>query len=66
MAGDPLAIPLLIGLGLDEFSMAPVRIPPAKEIIRKLEKNRCKEIADGILQFYSTGDVLEFLNSNID
>jgi phosphoenolpyruvate-protein phosphotransferase len=36
MAGDPLAAPLLLGLGLDEFSMAPAMIPTIKEIIRSL------------------------------
>jgi phosphoenolpyruvate-protein phosphotransferase len=63
MAGDPLALPLLIGLGLDEFSMSPIRIPPAKEIIRKLDRRQCIEIANEVLQLSSTDAVVEFLKS---
>ena len=65
MAGDPCAIPLLIGLGLDEFSMAPVRIPPVKEIIRKLDKKWCEDIADKAMQFSSTDEVVMLLNSSV-
>ena len=36
MAGEPLAIPILLGLGLDEFSMNPPAIPIAKQIVRAL------------------------------
>jgi len=35
LAGDPEAIPVLLGLGLDEFSMSPGSIPRAKQIIRR-------------------------------
>ncbi len=35
LAGDADAIPILLGMGLDEFSMAPASIPRAKDIIRK-------------------------------
>ncbi len=45
MAGDPLATPLLLGLGLDEFSMAPSSIPVVKELIRKLDVKECQEVA---------------------
>ena len=34
LAGDPDAVPILLGLGLDEFSMAPPSIPRAKAIVR--------------------------------
>ncbi len=34
LAGDPTAIPILLGLGLDEFSMNPAAIPEAKQVIR--------------------------------
>ena len=36
LAGDPSAIPILLGLGLDEFSMGAAAIPAAKSLIREL------------------------------
>src|SRR5690625_7557290 len=40
MAGDELAIPILLGLGLDEFSMSASSILPARSLIRSLSKER--------------------------
>jgi phosphoenolpyruvate-protein phosphotransferase/dihydroxyacetone kinase phosphotransfer subunit len=46
MAGHPAAIPILIGLGLDEFSMAPVAIPRAKQLIRSLSYAEMQDLAE--------------------
>jgi len=45
LAGDPEAIPLLVGLGLRELSMTATRIPQAKEIIRGLRARRAAQAA---------------------
>lgn len=48
MAGDPLAIPLLLGMGLDELSVSPSSIPEVKKIIRSIsieESIRIKNFA---------------------
>ncbi|HZW02327.1 MAG TPA: phosphoenolpyruvate--protein phosphotransferase, partial [Anaerolineaceae bacterium] len=45
LAGEPLAIPILLGLGLDEFSMNPPAIPGAKEMIRQLSTVETAEVA---------------------
>ncbi len=45
MAGDPRAIPLLVGLGVTELSMAAPAIPRAKQIIRGLEVSAARERA---------------------
>lgn len=45
MAGEPLAIPILLGLGLDEFSMNAAAIPEAKAIIRSLSLAEAKGVA---------------------
>ncbi len=50
LAGDPLAIPILLGLGLDEFSMNPPAIPLAKQIIRTLSLEETQALAEEALE----------------
>ncbi|MPM48687.1 Phosphoenolpyruvate-protein phosphotransferase [bioreactor metagenome] len=61
MAGDPLATPLLLGLGLDEFSMASKSVPEIKEKIRNLSVQECQAIAQHVLSLGTTRDVLSYL-----
>lgn len=56
-AGDELYIPLLIGLGLDEFSMNSNSILKARKRISELEKFDCQELAEEILRLTSAEDV---------
>lgn len=56
-AGDEFYIPLLIGLGLDEFSMNSNSILKARKRISELEKYDCKELAEEILRLTSAEDV---------
>ena len=46
MAGDPLAIPLLAGLGLDELSMAAEAVPQAKYVLSRVDAQACGELAE--------------------
>lgn len=48
-AANPLATPLLLGMGLDAFSVSPVFIPQIKRIIRNINFQEAKEIADRVL-----------------
>jgi len=57
MAGEPLAVPLLLGLGLDEFSMSATAIPFAKKIIRSFEYDEAKELAEKVLLMESAEDI---------
>jgi len=61
MASDPIAIPILIGLGVDELSMAPVFLPEIKMIIRLLSFEESKEIAKNALLFKSPDKVREYI-----
>ena len=45
MGGDPMAAPLLLGLGLDEFSMSASRILPTRKIISNLSHKEMEELA---------------------
>lgn len=45
MAGDLEAIPILLGLSLDEFSMNAPAIPRAKAMIRSLSMDEAHDIA---------------------
>ena len=65
LAADPLAIPLLIGLGLDELSMNPASIPRAKMILRTLTIPDCEKIAQGALDFRTALEVKRFLRREI-
>jgi len=49
LAGDPLAAPVLLGLGLDEWSMNPPAIPLVKERVRTLSADDCKVLAQRCL-----------------
>ena len=58
LAGEPNAIPVLLGLGLDEFSMNAPAVPLAKYIIRSLSLEKCKEIAQAALELSSHEEVV--------
>lgn len=65
MAGDPLAAPLLLGLGLDEFSMAPASIPLVKQAIGKLEFQACQEISRQALRLSTAAEVIRHLKETL-
>jgi phosphoenolpyruvate-protein phosphotransferase (PTS system enzyme I) len=65
MAGDPLATLLLLGLGLDNFSVVPTILPEIKKIIRAVSVTEAKEIAIRALAMDSEEDVKEFLRINL-
>ena len=50
IAGDPDATEILLGLGLDEFSMTASSIPVIKEKIRNTSLEYCKKLAESLLQ----------------
>ena len=50
MAGDSDMTVLLLGLGLDEFSMAASSIPLVKHIIRSVSVSECRNLADNLLE----------------
>jgi len=57
MAGDPLAVPLLVGLGVGELSAAPSAVPAIKEIVRALEAGALEEDARRALELGTAAEV---------
>lgn len=63
MAGDQTAIPLLLGLGLDEFSMSATSILPARSLISKLSKAEMAELAAEALNKSTVEEVIELVEN---
>ena len=57
MAGDAFAIPLLLGLGVDELSMSPSRLLSAKERVRGLAVQDCHDVARQSLECSTAAEV---------
>jgi len=63
LAGDPSATAMLIGLGLDEFSMNAPSIPKIKEIIRGTSLKSCIKLACEALRGRTVADVRATINA---
>ncbi|MDL4839309.1 phosphoenolpyruvate--protein phosphotransferase [Aquibacillus rhizosphaerae] len=61
MAGDSIAIPILLGLGLDEFSMSATSILPARTQIRDLSKQDLASYKDQLLSMSTADEVEKFV-----
>ena len=61
MAGDPLATILLVGLGLDEFSVVPNILPEIKKIIRSIHYTEAQHVAEQVLTMQSEDEIKAFL-----
>ena len=62
MAGDPLFTLILLGLGLDEFSMPSIMIPEIKHIIRSVNMAQAKQIAEEAVSLPTASEVESFVN----
>ncbi|WP_431804875.1 phosphoenolpyruvate--protein phosphotransferase [Halobacillus andaensis] len=61
MAGDEIAIPILLGLGLDEFSMSATSILPARTQIKDLSKQELASFKSEILSMGTSEEVVQFV-----
>jgi phosphoenolpyruvate-protein phosphotransferase (PTS system enzyme I) len=66
MAGDPLATMLLLGFGLDEFSVIPTILPEIKKIIRSASMREAQKIAAKALTFTTEEEVKNFLQKQLE
>lgn len=63
MAGDVMAIPLLVGMGLDEFSMSASSILAARKQINNLSLAEMTELADAALSMSTVDEVIELVKN---
>jgi phosphoenolpyruvate-protein phosphotransferase (PTS system enzyme I) len=59
MAADTLAIPLLIGIGLDQLSISPATIPYAKKIVRNIYFDKCCILAEECLKLNTQEEIID-------
>jgi len=65
MAGDPLYLPVLLGLGFDELSMGAGSILRVKQILRRCTLERATAISEGCFAFSTAAEVEMYLKSQI-
>ena len=65
-ASNKLAIPFLLGLGLDEYSMSPTAIPGIKALVRKLSQEDCKDVAARALKLPKSEAVKAYLQNVLE
>jgi phosphotransferase system enzyme I (PtsI) len=63
MAGNPYYTPLLLGLGLDEFSVVSAQIPKIKRVIRNISFENVRKIAEEILKCGDRNSISEIIDS---
>ncbi|WP_434511879.1 phosphoenolpyruvate--protein phosphotransferase [Desulfitobacterium sp. AusDCA] len=66
MAGDSQLAPVLLGLGLDEFSMSAVSIPWVKKVIRSLSYEQAKALADKALTIENPEEIKALLKTVLE
>jgi phosphoenolpyruvate-protein phosphotransferase (PTS system enzyme I) len=59
MAGDEIAVPILLGLGLDEFSMSATSILRARSQIHRLNQSDMKKLAEDVLKLDTNDEVIK-------
>ena len=65
MASEPALALLLLGLGLDEFSMSPIVLPEIKKVIRAVTMKDAQDVAERALSLSTGKDVKMFVNRKL-
>ena len=65
-AGDPLMIPILLGMGLDEFSMSPISILPARKFITSVNYEDMKKLAKEVLAMGSAEEIKGYIQNALE
>ena len=65
MAGDPLAVVLLIGMGLKQFSMSAFKLPRIKAVIRHLNTVECRGLLDQVMELSDEQETRDILRQHL-
>ena len=65
MAGDLTALPILLGLGLDEFSMSSSSVLPARALVRQLSRQKARTIAEAVLEMEDPLEIERFVKQEM-
>lgn len=66
MAGDELALPLLMGMGLDEYSMSATSILRTRSMMSKLDTKECAELVEEAINLSTAEEVAELVKSRLN
>ena len=61
MAGDPMNIPVLVGMGLTNFSMNSASVPVVKRLIRDLDMKKAKSNVKKIMKLNCVQEISDFI-----
>jgi phosphotransferase system enzyme I (PtsI) len=65
MAGEPLYVPILLGLDIDSFSMNPQTLPRVKNLIRRSVMTDCRRFAKRVLRLRTAQEINDLLERTI-
>lgn len=65
MAGDPIALPILVGMGLDEFSMSATSILQARSLMKQLDTKDMAKLADKAVDAETNDEVVALVKANV-
>ena len=63
MAGDPLSLILLIGMGINVLSMNPISIPRIKKILRSITHGQAVELLNEALKLKTSDDIEKLIRT---
>ena len=65
MAGDPIAVPVLVGMGLDEFSMSATSVLQTRSLMKRLDTTKMAELADKALDAETNDEVIALVQAAV-
>ncbi|HBG0719350.1 phosphoenolpyruvate--protein phosphotransferase [Clostridioides difficile] len=65
-AGDQKMIPILLGMGLDEFSMSPISILPARKLITSVKESDMKKLAEDVLNMGTAEEIKSYIEKTFN